>query len=406
MKLTIERLGHHGDGVAEGPVFVPRTLPGECVEGMVEGRRMASSRIVTPSPRRVRPPCPHYRGCGGCALQHADDDFVARWKADVVRAALAAQGVAAPLRPIMTSPPGSRRRATLAGRRGRKGGAMVGFHAPASDQIIAVPQCGLLEPALMAAFPAFEALVAEAASRKDTLTLSATCAPEGIDVDLRGGVGAADHAEQARLAQIAERFGLARLSRDGAVIALARPPAQRFGTARVVPPPGAFLQATREGEAALLQAVDEAVGPGRRVADLFAGCGTFALPLARRAEVHAVESDGGMLEAMERGWRGAQGLRRLTVETRDLFRRPLDLGELAGLDGVVIDPPRAGAEAQCRILARAPIARIAMVSCNPVSFARDARLLIDGGFGLDWVLPVDQFRWSAHVELAAQFTRR
>ncbi|MGL5009323.1 MAG: class I SAM-dependent RNA methyltransferase, partial [Paracoccaceae bacterium] len=181
---------------------------------------------------------------------------------------------------------------------------------------------------------------------------------------------------------------------------------QRFGRALVAPPPGAFLQATDDGERALLRAVGDALaGPMRKVADLFAGVGTFALPLAERAEVHAVEGDAAMTAALEKGWRGAEGLKRVSVETRDLFRRPLEPDELRGFDGVVIDPPRAGAEAQTVALAASLVPVIAAVSCNPVTFARDARVLVAAGYALDWVQVVDQFRWSSHVELVARFSR-
>jgi 23S rRNA (uracil1939-C5)-methyltransferase len=198
---------------------------------------------------------------------------------------------------------------------------------------------------------------------------------------------------------------LARLSWDGEVVFQSEPPVLAMGVARVSPPPGAFLQATPEGEAALLRAVLEATDGARRVADLFAGCGTFALPVAQRAEVHAVEGSSQMLAALDHGWRTALGLKRVSTETRDLFRRPLMPDELARFDAVVIDPPRAGAEAQIGQIAAAQLPRVAAVSCNPVTFARDARALVTAGYRLDWVQVVDQFRWSAHVELTACFTR-
>jgi 23S rRNA (uracil1939-C5)-methyltransferase len=402
--LTVARLGHRGDGVAEGPIFVPGTLPGEVVEGEVSGARMAAPRILTPSSDRVRPPCPHARACGGCTLQHASDGFVARWKVDVVRIALAAQGLEAPFRMPVTSPSRSRRRATLAGRR-TKSGVTLGFHARAADTVIAVPECHLLHPDLMAAFPALQAITAAGASRKGELTLTVTRSEAGADVAVTCGKPA-DATLRLTLAQLVEQHRLARLSWDEEVIALRAPPAQVFGLARVIPPPGAFLQATAEGEGALLAAVTEAVGPARHIADLFAGCGTFALPLARRADVHAIEGDAEMLAALHDGWRQTPGLRRVTTEARDLFRRPLVPEELTRFDAVVIDPPRAGAEAQARALARSGVAVIAAVSCNPVTFARDARILIDGGYRLHWVQVVDQFRWSPHVELAALFARR
>ncbi|MCE6952257.1 class I SAM-dependent RNA methyltransferase [Cereibacter sphaeroides] len=401
MIVTIERLGHLGDALGGG-IFVSGALPGEVVEGEVAGGRMVAPKILTPSPDRVRPPCPHARTCGGCLLQHASDSFVADWKQEVVRSALAGQGLEAPFRSIAVSPPASRRRATLSGRR-TKGGALVGFHARHSDLIVGVPDCRLLHPDLMAAIPALEALVVTGGSRSAELALTVTRSLGGPDVSVSGGKPL-DAALRGALAQVAERHGLSRLTWQGETVALRVPPAQAFGPARVVPPPGAFLQATAEGEAALLAAVVDAIGEARMVTDLFAGVGTFALPLAQRAEVHAVEGDAAMTAALDRGWRQAAGLKRVTVETRDLFRRPLEPDELRKCDAVVIDPPRAGAEAQTAALARARVPVIAFVSCNPVTFARDSAMLVRAGYRLDWVQVVDQFRWSAHVELAARLS--
>ncbi|MDR0809819.1 MAG: class I SAM-dependent RNA methyltransferase [Gemmobacter sp.] len=405
MKLTIARLGHHGDGIAEGPeglILAPGMLPGEEVEGEVQGGRLIGARIITPSPDRVKPPCPHARSCGGCLMQHARDGFVAEWKQGIVRGALQGQGLEAALRPIRTSPPRSRRRAVLAGRR-TKGGALIGFHARASETIIAVPECRLLHPDLMAALPALVALLHEGGSRTAELALAVTRSLAGPDVAVTGGKPL-DAGLRLSLAQVAEAHGLARLTWEGEVVALRGVPMQRMGRALIAPPPGAFLQATAEGEAALLAAVREAVGKAARIADLFAGFGTFALPLAEQADIRAVEGDGAMMAALDRGWRQAGGLHRVTCETRDLYRRPLEPDEFKGVEAVVIDPPRAGAEAQTRALALARVPVIAMVSCNPVSFARDARLLVQAGYRLDWVQAVDQFRWSAHVELAARLS--
>ncbi|MHC0052063.1 class I SAM-dependent RNA methyltransferase [Actibacterium sp. D379-3] len=403
MNVTIRRLGHLGDGVADGPVFVPLTLPGEEVEGDLTGDRIAQPRIVTPSPDRVRPPCSHYKSCGGCALQHASDSFVAGWKVDVVRQALAAQGLSAPMRPILTSPPQSRRRAVLAGRRTKKG-VIVGFHARASDTLVQIPDCTLLHPDLMACLPALEALVPLAASRKGEVSFTLTRSGAGPDLAV-GNAKPLDAPLWATLGTVAQQFDLARLSWNGELIVERNAPVQRFGKAAVVPPPGAFLQATAEGQAALTQAVQAAMGGARQVADLFAGCGTFALPLAERAGVHAVEGEADMLAALDQGWRRAPGLHRVTTEVRDLFRRPLMPDELKRFDAVVIDPPRAGAEAQVAQIAVSGVPVVAAVSCNPVTFARDAAVLVGGGFTLDWVQVVDQFRWSPHVELAARFSR-
>lgn len=406
MRVTVERIGHLGDGIArgpEGPLFVAQVLPGEVVEGDPQGDRLTGVRIVTPSPGRVRPPCAHARTCGGCLMQHASDAFVAGWKQAVVQGALAGQGLEAPLRPILTSPARSRRRATLAGRK-TKGGALLGFHARGSDLILSVPQCQLLHPDLVATFPALQALVIAGGSRTTELDLTVTRSLSGPDVVVTGGKPL-DAMLRLDLARLAEAHGLSRLTWGEETVALRVAPLQRFGRALVTPPPGAFLQATAEGEAALLDAVIDALGPARRVADLFAGCGTFALPLAERAEVHAVEGDAAMAAALDKGWRQAEGLRKVTVETRDLFRRPLEPDEFKGIDAVVIDPPRAGAEAQTAALARSGVPVIAAVSCNPITFARDARTLVAAGYRIDWVQVVDQFRWSSHVELAARFSR-
>ncbi|MGL4281365.1 MAG: class I SAM-dependent RNA methyltransferase, partial [Albidovulum sp.] len=382
-ELTIARLGHLGDGIAPGPVFVPMALPGEVVEGVLDGERMADPRIVTPSPDRVKAPCRHYRACGGCALMHASDTFVAGWKTEVVRQALAGQGLEAPFRPILTSPPRSRRRATFSGRR-TKSGAIVGFHGRRSGTISEIPDCQILDPRLTALLPVLERVTVAGGSRKAELALSATVTDGGIDLAVRNGKPI-DPALFAELARIAAEADLARLSWDGEVIAMSHPPAQRFGRADVVPPAGAFFQATAEGEAALVASVIEAVGKADPIADLFAGCGTFALPLAERAAVHAVEGEAAMTAALDAGWRGAQGLHLVTTEARDLFRRPLLPDELNRFGAVVIDPPRAGAEAQSAQIAasRAPV--VAAVSCNPVTFARDARILTEAGFCIDWV---------------------
>lgn len=401
-QYTVERLGLHGDGVVEGPLFAPMTLPGERITGLPHGQRLTEVRIITPSPERVAAPCRHFRSCGGCQLQHAADDFVADWKTQVLRTALAAQGLETEIRPIVTSPPGSRRRASFGARRTKKG-AMAGFHAKGSDVLIEIPGCLILEPEVMEGMEVSRHLAIAGGSRKAALAVTVTASDTGLDIAVTGGKPLDAPARQ-QLAAFCDQANVARLTWDGEVIATLSPPYQTFGAARVVPPPGAFLQATRHGEAALLDAVREAIGTPRRVADLFAGCGTFALPLSSDAEVHAVEGEGEMLEALEAGWRKASGLRPVSTQTRDLFRRPLLADELAQFDAVVIDPPRAGAEAQSAELVRARPVRIAYVSCNPVTFARDAAVLVAGGYRLDWAQPVDQFRWSSHLELAACFS--
>ena len=397
-RMRIDRLGHRGDGIAPGPVYVPNTLPGEEVEGQVIGNVMVDPRIVAPVPARVAPPCRHARRCGGCQLQHADPDFTARWKTDVVRRALEAHGLQAEIEPVITSAPQSRRRAAFSARRTKKG-ALAGFHRKRSDEIVAVPDCRVVTPALAAALPVVEALAILGASRKAALSALVTETLTGLDIAVCGGK-AADTDLRSGLAGIARAHDLARVIWDDEVITR-RAPVIRFGGTDVSPPPGAFLQATRDGEAALQAQVLEALRGARAVADLFAGCGTFALPLAETAAVHAVESEAAMLAALDAGWRHGRGLRGVTTERRDLFRNPLLSDTLTRFDGLVIDPPRVGAEAQMTQIARARVPRIAHVSCNPVTFARDCATLVAQGYRLGPVSVVDQFRWSAHVELVA-----
>lgn len=399
----IIRLGHHGDGIATGPIYAPMTLPGETVSGEVVGETLANVRIVTPSDQRVSPPCRHYKSCGGCQLQHASDDFVAEWKQEFVRISLNAHGLETEFRPIVTSPPQSRRRAVFAARRTKKG-AMAGFHGRASDVIIEIPDCKLLHPDLMAGLAIAERLAMIGTSRKAALAVTVTQSDAGLDVAVAQGKPL-DGPLRQTLAQVTEELGLARLSWDNETVAMRVPPVQHFGRADVTPPPGAFLQATKEGEAALCDAVRDAVGPAARIADLFAGCGTFTLPLAEKASVMAVESEAEMLEALDHGWRMAGGLKPVTTQARDLYRRPMLPDELARMDAIVLDPPRAGAERQVVEIIQTKVPRIAYVSCNPVTFARDAAMLVGGGYTLDWVQVVDQFRWSSHVELAACFSR-
>lgn len=406
MIFVVDRLSSLADGVAKGPdgtIHVAMALPGEVVEGEVVEGRIAASRIVTPSADRVKAPCPHYRNCGGCVLQHASDEFVAAWKADVVRQALATRGIEGVIGAVETSPLRSRRRATFSGRRTKKG-ALVGFHARASDTVVEVPGCLLLRPELMSVLPALNEATVLGASRKGEMSFATTLSEAGVEVAVKGGKEMTPSLFEA-LAGLARRANLARLSWDGETISAQRPASQTFGRARVMPPPGAFLQATAAGEAALVGFVREAVAGAGRVADLFAGCGTFALPLAEEAEIHAVEGEAGMLAALDKGWREATGLRRVTTETRDLFRRPLLCDEIDRFDAVVIDPPRAGAEAQIREIGESKLKRLAYVSCNPITFGRDAKMLVEAGFGIDRLIVVDQFRWSAHIELAALFIR-
>ena len=397
----IIRLGHRGDGIADGPLYAARTLPGEIVRGAVAGDRISDPKIVTPSPDRVTPPCRHFRRCGACALQHASDAFVAGWKAGIVRAALARAGIDAEVASVETSPPGTRRRAALAGRRTKKG-AEVGFHVRAGGEIVAIPDCRVLVPDIVAALPVLEAVTRIAAPRGTAIALHITATETGLDLALETPreLGTA---ERVALASLAARF--ARITWNGESALQQAPPVIRLGAAPVTPPPGAFLQATAQGEAALVAAVANALDGAARIVDLFAGCGTFSFPLAERAPVHAVEGDRALVAALDGGARHATGLKAITTEARDLFRNPLLPDELARFDAAVIDPPRAGAAAQVAQIAASALPRLAFVSCDPGTFARDAATLVAAGFRMGPVTVVDQFRWSPHIELATHFTR-
>ena len=404
-EFQIQRLGHHGDGIAAGPtgpIFAPMTLPGERVTGTLSGDRLEGVKILEPAPERVAAPCRHFRSCGGCAVQHAGDDYVAAWKRGIVETALAGQGIEAEIAGVETSPAQSRRRASLSARR-TKSGAIAGFHGRASGAIVEVPDCKLLHPDLMRAIPVAEALAVAGGARKGELSVLATLSDAGLDISVKGGKEL-DEPLRLTLTEAAQKLDLARLSWEGELIVTRNPPFQRFGRAQVVPPPGAFLQATQHGQDTLLAHVLEIVKGAKKVADLFAGCGTFALPLSERAEVLAVEGDRAMTAALEDGWRRAGGLHALRAMQRDLFRDPLEGEDLKGVQAAVIDPPRAGAEAQVRALAEARMPVIAAVSCNPVTFARDARHLLAAGYRMGPVTVVDQFRWSPHVEVVAGFS--
>ncbi|TNE64192.1 MAG: class I SAM-dependent RNA methyltransferase [Rhodobacteraceae bacterium] len=403
MEYVIQRLGHKGDGITAEGLFVPNALPGEVVEGTPAEGRIADVRIVTPSPDRVKPACRHARACGGCALQHASDDFVAQWKTDFVATALRHQGISTGLEPILTSPTQSRRRAVFHGRRTKKG-VMLGLHARASDSLVPVPDCILMVPEIMAHYADLERLVELGGSRRGEMDITVIASDSGLDISVRNGKPL-DLGMRVELGQFVRDLGLSRLSWNGEDLAGEALPFLSFGKALVVPPPGAFLQATAAGQAALVALMRRAVGDAERIIDLFAGCGTFSLPLAESAEVHAVEGVSDMLDALMKGWRQAPGLKRMSVETRDLFRQPARSDELNRFDAAVIDPPRAGAQAQCAEISKSNLTRVGFVSCNAITFARDAKQLIDSGFEFEWIVPVDQFRWSTHVEIAACFRR-
>lgn len=408
--LVVERVGAQGDGVAEGGVFVGLTLPGETVRASVAGDRAEAVEILTSSPDRVSPPCPHFGDCGGCALQHWAAAPMLAWKAEQIRLALAYERIETEILAPFAAPPGSRRRLALHARRGGPAGAIIGFKARRSWRLVPIEVCPVADPRLAASFPALRRLAAGLFDHpKSAPILHVTLTETGLDIDISGierrAGGLSGDARQ-RLGEVAAGADFARVSLDGEVLYQSREAVIRIGAASVALPPGAFLQAVAEAEAATASFVGEALAGAHAAADLYCGVGAFALRLARTAPVLAADISAPAVKALAAAQGTAPGLKPIETQARDLVRRPVLAQELKRIDAAVIDPPRAGAFEQHRELAASSVARIAGVSCNPATFARDARILTDAGFVLEKVLPVDQFLWSAHIELVGLFTRR
>ncbi|WP_153770983.1 class I SAM-dependent RNA methyltransferase [Labrenzia sp. CE80] len=404
--LTIAELGHRGDGIAHsegGQVYVPGALPGEEVTAEVSNGRAADVTYIKTSPDRIEPICNHYESCGGCSVQHMAQEPYLDWKRGLVVKALADRGIEAEVSPAVPSEPESRRRAVLtAARAGRT--ILLGYHEKASHKMVDISECPVLVPEIVAGLRGLKRLCVELMPKKGELRLNVLSTTNGLDV-------AFDQADRkyeskfAALSQLAVELGLARLTINGETLLEARPPALDMGGLTVVPPPAGFTQATLQAEEALCNLVLEGLGKSKKVADLFAGVGTFALRIAKSASVHAVEGDAAANKALDKALRVPRGLKKVTFERRDLFRRPLMKAELATYDAVVFDPPRAGAQAQAEQIAVSKVKTVIAVSCNPATLARDLRILIDGGYTLQKVTPVDQFLFSPHIECVAILKR-
>jgi len=409
-RLVIDRLAHRGDGVADspdGPVYVPYTLPGETVEAeRVPGHpdRRHLLRVIAPSPERIEPFCQHFGICGGCAIQHWTAARYAAWKRELVVNALRQAGLDAPVEDLIDAHRDGRRRATFHARQGARDVLEVGFAALRAHQIIGIDRCPVLAPSLDGAIKAAWAIAEALEPTRKPLDIQVTASNAGLDMDVRGS-GPLDATHRTELARIAGTHRLARLTRHGEMIAQRAVPTIMIGRAQVALPPGAFLQATAAGEETLARLVLGHTEKSKAVADLFCGLGPFALRLAERTRVAAFDSDAAAVTALRQAATGTSGLKPVQAEARDLFRRPLVAAELKKIDAVVFDPPRQGAEAQARELAGSTIPLIVAVSCNPATFARDIRILCDGGYRLGAVTPVDQFRHSAHVEIVAKLER-
>ncbi|MBG6162358.1 23S rRNA (uracil1939-C5)-methyltransferase [Labrenzia sp. EL_195] len=405
-ELIISELGHRGDGIAQtdnGPVYVAGALPGEKVRANVVNGRATEITIVTRSQDRVSPVCSHSEASGSCSMQHLAEKPYLEWKRDLVSRALKGSGIEAFVSEAVSATAGGRRRAVLtAGRAGRH--VILGYHGKASHKLVDAAGCKALSPDIEKALPGLKQLAAKVLPKKGEMRVTVLATTSGLDVAL----DKADRNYDRMIAELSQKtieLDLARLSVNGEILLEVRAPVLDMDGIDVVPAPGGFTQATHAAEDALSRLVLDGVGKARTVADLFCGVGTFALRLARQANVHAVEGDAAAIAALDRALRRPQGLKKVTFERRDLFRRPLVREELEPFDAVVFDPPRAGAQAQAELLARSKVKTIVAVSCNPATFARDVRLLLDGGYTLQSVTPVDQFQYSPHIEVVAVLKR-
>lgn len=408
--LLIDHVAWFGDGVAPlpgGNVYVPYTLGGETVEvaevhGHPDRRKVVEVRQA--SPERIAPFCPHFAICGGCAIQHWDVEAYRAWKRNVVVETLAQAGITCEVAPLLDAHGSGRRRVTLHARMGTHEVLKVGYAAASSHDIIPIDRCPILDPALDGALDAAWAISEALRPMRKPLDLQFTATRGGLDVDVRGS-GPVNAAMTTKLSAIAQAHRLARLTRHGELVLLRNPPVVAMGSAEVTLPPGSFLQATEAGEEALAALVLDHARRAKHVADLFCGVGPFALRLATKSRVAAFDSEAGSVAALQKAATSTSGLKPVKAEARDLFRRPLVPQELRDYDTIVFDPPRQGAQAQAAQLAASKVPSVIAVSCNVATFARDARILIDGGYRIEGVTPVDQFRHTPHVELVARFSR-
>jgi len=410
--LTIARMGHQGDGIAETPhglVFVPGALPGEVISAEVKDGRADQFEVIEASPDRRPIHSEIYAECGVAPMQHWADQPYLAWKRDIVIQTLAREGIETEVEATVAVPQASRRRLALHARSGPGGRVLLGFKARRSWRLVELTDCPVSDPALIAALPGLAKVAAPFLGHpKSAPTLHVTLTETGLDVDVTGvekKSGGLTADVRARAIAAAHEADLARLSLDGDTLVMARQPRITFGRATVPLPPAAFLQAAPAAEAAMVSRAVEAVRGAKKVADLFCGAGTFTFPLAEVASVIAADSSAASIAGLKAGLGTAQGLKTIEAQARDLFRRPLSPYDLKGCEAIVIDPPRAGALEQTQQLPGTKASVVVGVSCNPQTFARDARTLIDGGFRLEKVTPIDQFLWSTHVELVGIFRR-
>ncbi len=407
--VKIQSLGAQGDGIAhcpEGTVYVPFTLPGETVAIARVKDQGTIMSITEASPDRREPACRHFGPdgkngtCGGCSLQHVQDEPYHDFKRNLVVAALRSKGLDVEVDPLVICRPGERRRVVFTARKTEKG-LLLGFSQANSHHIVAIEECPIAAPAIVSRLDAIRAIGLPLASNAEPFRMTVMETLSGLDIAVDGIKSVNDKQRRALTETVLSMRGIARVSLSGEILIEPQKPVIEFGSVKVAPPAGSFVQATKVAEEAMAERVVAHVGKSKRIADLFCGTGTFTLRLARVGKVHGVEAEDKPLKSLDFAARNTPGLKPVTTERRDLFRHPLIAKELKLYDAVVFDPPRAGAEAQCKELARSTVKKIVAVSCNPLSFARDLSILVEGGYRITSVTPIDQFLWSPHVEAVA-----
>lgn len=409
-RLTVTGIGHYGDGIAQTPdgeVYIPFAVPGDIVEvepepGHPDRRHLL--RVEVPSAERITPICPHFGACGGCAVQQWSEPSYRAWKRGLLVDIMARAGIEAPVDDLIDAHGAGRRRAVLHARRATHDVLAVGFAAPRAHRIVPIDRCPIFAPNMDGAIEAAWAIAEALDPTGKPLDIHVTATNEGLDIDVRGS-GPLAPERTAALARFAAAHRLARITRHGEIVAQRIVPTVTLGRASVPLPPGAFLQPTAAGEAVLAALVTDAVGDAHSVADLFCGIGPFALRLAERIRVTAADSDEAAIAALKRGAANAGGLKPIKTAVRDLYRWPYGVAELSGFDAIVFDPPRQGALAQARALATSKVPVLVAVSCNPSTFVRDVKVLLDSGYRLTRVTPVDQFRYAPHLEIVARLAQ-
>lgn len=409
LTVKIQSLGAQGDGIAhcpDGTVYVPFTLPGETVAIARVKDQGTIMSISEAAPERREPACRHFGPdgkngtCGGCSLQHMADEPYRGFKRNLVVYALRSKGLDVQVDALVHCRPGERRRVVFAARKTEKG-LLLGFSQAGSHHIVDIEECPVTSDGIVSRLDAIRSIGLPLASNAEPFRITVMETLSGLDISVEGIKSVNDKQRRALTEIVLSMRGIARVSLSGEILIEPQKPVIDFDGVKISPPSGSFAQATRQAEDAMAELVLAHVGKSKRIADLFCGSGTFALRLARLGKVHAVEAEDRPLKALDLAARNTQGLKPVSIEKRDLFRHPVIVKELKNYDAVVFDPPRAGAEAQCKELARSTVKKIVAISCNPLSLARDLAILVEGGYRVTKVTPVDQFLWSPHVEAVA-----